>query len=57
MLIEVKLFNDDLSPALVYFHKKYRLPAVQLAKNLRHEQKKDDISIRSVFRFLGSLMM
>jgi len=57
MLIEVKLSSDDLSPSLVYFHKKYRLPAIQLVKNLRHEQSKDDISIRSVFRFLGSLMM
>jgi len=57
ILIEVKLSSDDLSPSLVYFHKKYRLPAIQLVKNLRHEQSKDDISIRSVFRFLGSLMM
>ncbi len=57
LLIEVKLSADDLSPALVYFHKKYGLPAIQLVKNLRYEQKKGDISIRSVFRFLGSLMM
>jgi len=57
ILIEVKLSSDDLSPSLVFFHKKYRLPAIQLVKNLRHEQSKDDISIRSVFRFLGSLMM
>jgi hypothetical protein len=56
-LVEVKLSNDDLSPSLAYFHKKYRLPAIQLVKNLRHEQKKGDISIRSAFRFLDSLAM
>ncbi|RUA02773.1 MAG: hypothetical protein DSY89_02230 [Deltaproteobacteria bacterium] len=49
------LSNDDLSPALAYFHKKYHLPAVQLVKNLRHERLEDDIVIRSMFRFLGGL--
>ena len=56
-LLEVKLADSDISPALRYFHRKYNLPAVQIVKNLKHEQVVDTIEIRRAGDFLRQLKM
>ena len=54
-LIEVKLAEDAISPALRYFHGKYQLPAVQLVRHLRHEQVVDGIELRAAGSYLSAL--
>lgn len=55
--IEVKLSDQVPSRALSYFHEKYNYPAIQLVKNLRHEQELRGIKILLAEEFLASLMM
>ncbi|OGQ99242.1 MAG: hypothetical protein A2505_05865 [Deltaproteobacteria bacterium RIFOXYD12_FULL_55_16] len=54
-LIEVKLSDSELSPALKYFHEKYNLPAVQVVRHLRQERMAGDIPIRRALAFLREL--
>jgi predicted AAA+ superfamily ATPase len=56
-LIETKLSSPEISPALRYFHRKYNLPAVQIIKNIKHEQIDDTIEIRRAGDFLRQLKM
>ena len=56
-LLEAKLADSGISPALKYFHRKYNLPAVQIVKNLKHEQVVDAIEIRRADNFLRLLKM
>ena len=56
-LLEAKLSDHGISPALRYFHKKYNLPALQIVKNLKHEQVVDTIEIRRASDFLRQLKM
>jgi len=56
-LLEAKLADSGISPALKYFHRKYNLPAVQIVKNLKHEQVVDAIEIRRADNFLRQLKM
>ena len=56
-LLEAKLADSGISPALKYFHRKYNLPAVQIVKNLKHEQVVDAIEIRRADNFLLQLKM
>jgi len=53
LLIEAKLSDSDISPALKYFHKKYGLPAVQLVRYLRHEELVNGIDLRRAVDYLG----
>ena len=56
-MLEVKLSDSQISPALRYFHKRYRIPAIQLVKNLRLEQVIEGIELRKASRYLCSLEM
>ncbi len=56
-LLEAKLSDHEISPALRYFHRKYNLPALQIVKNLKHEQVVDTIEIRRASDFLRQLKM
>ncbi len=56
-LIEVKLSESKVSPALKYFHKKYDLPAMQIVRHLKHEQIVDKIEVRRGIDFLRTLYM
>ena len=56
-LIEAKLSETTVSSSLKYFHRKYGIPALQVVKHLRHEQKREDIELRRASNFLLSLKM
>lgn len=56
-LIEVKLAETTVSPSLKYFHQKYGLPAKQVVRYLRHEQKAGEIELLRASNFLLSLKM
>lgn len=56
-LIEVKLSNHSINPALLYFHEKYHHPALQIVKELKHERKEKDIQILRADSFLKSLYL
>ena len=56
-IIEAKLSDNDLSPALRYFHEKYDLPAVQVVRHLRQERMAGKITIRRALNFLRGLKM
>lgn len=56
-MIEVKLSETAISPALKYFHKKYEFPAIQLVKNLRQERMVEKIELRRAYDFLKELKM
>lgn len=54
-MLEIKLSDPTLSPALRYFHDKYAIPAVQLVKNLRQERLDQGIEVRRAFDYLKQL--
>jgi len=56
-VIEAKLSDSAVSPALAYFHEKYNWPAVQIVKNLRLEHIKGEIEVRRAFEFLKGLRL
>lgn len=56
-MVEVKLSNTSISPALKYFHEKYDLPATQIVKNLRQERMVGNIGLRRGYDFLKTLKM
>ena len=56
-LIEGKLAETAVSPSLKYFHQKYGLPAKQVVRYLRHEQKAGEIELLRASNFLLSLKM
>jgi predicted AAA+ superfamily ATPase len=56
-IIEVKLSDNKISPALKYFHEKYDLPAIQLVKNLRQQRLVSKIQLRRADDFLNELKM
>jgi uncharacterized protein len=55
-LVEVKQSDKNPSKALSLISKKYGLPAMQIIKNLRTEQKIGDINIRNLLNFLNGLL-
>jgi predicted AAA+ superfamily ATPase len=57
LIVEVKLSDATLSPALHYFHKKYSLKAVQVVKNLSTERLVSDIPLRRATSFLKELAL
>ena len=56
-MLEIKLSDSEISPTLRYFYKKYRIPAIQLIKNLRLERIEDGIEIRKAYQYLRNLEM
>ncbi len=56
-LVEAKLSDSNISPALIYFHRKYGLPATQVVKNLRQERISDSIELRKGVDFFKTLKL
>ena len=54
-IIEAKYGDRSLSAPLLYFHEKYKLPAVQIVKELRLERVEKGIKILKASSFLKSL--
>lgn len=54
-MVEVKLANHELSEGMLYFHKKYQIPAVQVVKDLMRERVDRGIHIVKAKEFLSSL--
>ena len=56
-MIEVKLSDGSPSRSLMQFQKKYKYPAVQLVRFLRHEHECEEIKILSAEKFLSKLFL
>jgi len=56
-LVETKLSDTTVSPAIRYFHKKYDFPSVQIVKNLRQERLSGSIELRQGSNFLRALKL
>lgn len=56
-IIEVKYANSSINPALLYFHKKYNLPACQVVKELKNEKMEKGIEIMEGVNFLKNLYL
>ena len=54
-MLEIKLSDASISPALRYFYDRYQIPAVQLVKNLRHERLDKGIEVRRAYEYLSQL--
>jgi hypothetical protein len=57
LMIEAKRSEDQPGKALLYFHKRYGIPGMQLVLHLRQEKKVGEIEIRKAESFLTSLMI
>lgn len=57
LLLEVKVSDKKISPALIYFHNKYQLPAIQVVKNLKQGFKDSTIEVHPAFDFLRGLSL
>lgn len=56
-IVEAKLSETSVSPALKYFHRKYNFSSLQVVKNLRQERISDSIELRHGSAFLKTLKM
>lgn len=56
-IIEVKNSDHAVNAGLRYFHEKYKLPAVQVVKNLRYGKVDNGIEIVQGLDFLKSLYL
>ncbi|MDE3056213.1 MAG: ATP-binding protein [Verrucomicrobiota bacterium] len=56
-IIEAKTSDSELHQGLLYFHEKYKLPALQVVKELKHERKDRGIQIVRASSFLPSLYL
>ena len=56
-IIEVKHADSSISPSLRYFHEKYKLPAVQVVKELKREWASDGIQVVEGLHFLKDLYL
>lgn len=56
-IIEVKHSKSDISRDLLYFHKKYNIPATQVVKQLKHSQIRNNIEIVDAMKFLQALYL
>lgn len=54
-IIEVKYANADIHSPLLYFHEKYKLPAIQIVKELKGERVDKGIEIIQASNYLKSL--
>ncbi len=56
-IIEVKTSDNKLSKNLVYFSKKYNLPAIQVVQNIKRERQADIIKILKAENYLKDLFL
>ena len=56
-LIEVKHAKQHVSSGLAYFHEKYKLPSIQVVKELKHEHSNQGIQIVEGYKFLQDLYL
>ena len=56
-IIEAKLSDSSPASGLCYFHEKYRMPALQVVKNLKRERLEGTIEICEGKKFLKSLFL
>ena len=56
-MIEVKLTNHSIGASLRYFHEKYKIPAVQVVKELKREKVDNGIEIMDGLHFLQTLYL
>jgi len=54
-IIEVKYSDPSIAPHFRYFHEKYKLPAVQIVKELKRERMDQGIEVIEAANFLKSL--
>ena len=56
-MIEVKNRDDSISSGLRYFQEKYKLPAVQLVKELKRERVEKEVELVKGLNFLKTLLL
>ncbi len=56
-MIEVKNADHSVNPSLRYFYEKYKLPAVQVVKDLKREKVENEIEIIQGLNFLKTLYL
>lgn len=56
-MIEAKLSDKTITPALKSFSQKYHYPAIQLVKALRNEYQQGNIQVRNAEKFLSELLI
>ncbi len=56
-MLEIKLSDSKISPALRYFYQKYQIPAVQIVKNLKQERLDKGIEVRRAVNYLCELAL
>lgn len=56
-MIEVKLRDPHISASLIHFFEKYKIPAIQVVKDLKREKIDREIEIISGDSFLKSLYL
>ncbi len=56
-MIETKYHDPSLSEPLLYFHEKYKIPAVQIVKELKRERVDQGIEVVQAEKFLKSLFL
>ncbi len=56
LLIEAKVSDSNPSKALLNFHQRYAIPAIQLVLHLKREKKEKGIEIRKAESYLSSLL-
>jgi len=56
-IIEVKYSDNSPGSGLRYFHEKYKMPAVQLVKNLKREKVAEGIEILDALNYLQQLYL
>ncbi len=57
LMIEVKWSDTTPGRSLINFHNRYKIPAVQLVSNLRHERTASEITIRRGKDYLSELSL
>jgi len=57
LIVEVKLSDTSISPALHYFHEKYGFKAAQVVKNTNVERMVEGIELRRAADFLNELII
>ena len=57
LMIEAKWSDATPGRSLLHFHKRYKIPAIQLVSNLRHERMASDITIRKGKEYLSELAL
>jgi predicted AAA+ superfamily ATPase len=56
-MIEAKYADASLAPSLLHFHEKYKIPAIQLVKELKRERVDQGVEILDATKYLRSLIL